>query len=261
MSPKHKPHWEQKQASYANIDVGNLIPCFVCNVKCFKARYSQTQLSRYQEALVKELHGGPKAPLPRCRNCTPESNAELYCVGCRVSKDLSFFSKQQRKKPDDARCHNCQQEVEDRVPSLDAALEEERIRDDEIRGKLMSGSVISSIAGSVLGSQSQSQGQPSSTSGIFMPNDRDSAWGGERVSDHPASPTGTEVSSARSTTSHGNSTYARSGSKNSFANVTAYNAPAKARVMYQLEREERQRQEAQMGNRYDESDDDGEWEM
>ncbi|OAL35388.1 hypothetical protein AYO20_05238 [Fonsecaea nubica] len=261
MPQKQRPQWERKQQSYANVEIGNLITCLVCNVKCFKARYSQNQLAKYQEALAKELHGGPEAKLPRCRNCTPESTAELFCTGCRLTKDLSFFSKQQRKKPDEARCLNCQQELEDRVPSLDAALEEERIRDDEIRSRHMSGSVISGIAGSVAGSQSQPQAQSASASEIFMPDDRDSAWGGSRASDRPTSPTSTEISSSRSATSYTTSVDANSVSKNSFAKPPAYYAPAKARVMYQLEREERQKQEAQMGNRYDDSDDDDEWEM
>ncbi|KIX97289.1 uncharacterized protein Z520_06741 [Fonsecaea multimorphosa CBS 102226] len=248
--------------SFANVEIGNMIQCSVCKVKCFKARFSQTQLAKYQEALARYNHGrGPEPELPRCRKCTPESNSELYCVGCRMSKDLSFFSKQQRKKPDDARCLNCQQELEDRVPSLEAALEEERIRDDELRGKHISGSVVSSIAGSVLNSRSQSQGQSASASGIFMPNDRDSAWGNDAASARPPSPTETEHSSSRSTTSYTNSTYANSVSKHSFAKLPAYNAPINTRVMEQLEREERQKQEAQMGNRHDESDDGEEWEL
>ncbi|OAP55915.1 hypothetical protein AYL99_10067 [Fonsecaea erecta] len=261
MSRKQQPYWERKQQSYANIEIPNLIPCGVCNVKCFKARYSQNQLSKYQEARAKEIHGGPKATLPRCRNCTPESLAELHCVGCRTSKDLSFFSKQQRKKPDTARCYNCQQELEDRVPSLEAALEEERIRDDELRGKHSSGSAISGVAGSVLSSQVQSQGHSASASSIFMPRDRESAWGGNAASERPPSPTNSELSSSRGASSYTNSTCANSVSKNSFARAVAYNAPAKERVMYQLEREERQKREVQMANRYDDSDDADEWEI
>ncbi|EXJ70889.1 uncharacterized protein A1O5_05881 [Cladophialophora psammophila CBS 110553] len=252
-------NWQNR---FTNVDVGTMIPCIACNVQCFRARFSQNQLTKYQEALAREMRGGPKAELPRCRNCTPEATAELYCTGCRVTKDLSFFSKQQRKKPDDAKCLNCQQEVEDRVPSLEAALEEERIRDDEIRGKHLSGSVMSSIAGSVISSRSQSQVQSASASGIYIVGDRDSAWGGDEGSIRPPSPTETELSSTRSTSSRANSGYAKSVSKNSFAKSPAYVAPAKARVMNQLEREERQRQEVQMGSRHgDSDDDDGEWEL
>ncbi|OAP54100.1 hypothetical protein AYL99_11635 [Fonsecaea erecta] len=101
---------------------------------------------------------------------------------------------------------------------------------DYVRGKHSSGSAISSLAGSALSSQAQSQIQSANAGGIFMLPDRDSAWGGDAASERPPSPTNSELSRSRSTSS-----YTDSVSQNTFARGSAYNAPAKQRVMPQLE--------------------------
>ncbi|KIW63309.1 hypothetical protein PV04_10165 [Phialophora macrospora] len=253
-SKKQRPYWERKQESFANVDTGPLIECVVCHVKCFQGRFSRSQLDKYKEALAKERRGGPPAELPRCASCTPKAVAELHCTGCRLTKDLSFFSKQQRKKPDDAKCMNCQQEIEDRLPSLDDALEEERIR-DEHRQRTAPGSTQSNASGSVIGSGVQSLAQSIDGDGIYLGHERQSAWGG--VSVRSQSPTNTDVSAPRSTSS-----YSGRGSRSNFAKSGAYNPPIQARVQNQLEREERQRQEAQMASKQDsDDDDDDEWEL
>ncbi|OCT54217.1 hypothetical protein CLCR_00299 [Cladophialophora carrionii] len=252
-SQKQRPYWERKQESFANVDTGPLIECTICHVKCFQGRFSRSQLDKYKEALARERRGGPPAELPRCASCTPKPVAELHCTGCRLTKDLSFFSKQQRKKPDDAKCMNCQQEIEDRLPHLDDALEEERIR-EEHRRQTAPSSTLSTVSGSASGSGVQSRAQSSNGDGIYLGEDRESAWGGMDV--RSQSPTNTEVSGSRSTSS-----YSGRGSRNNFAKQGAYNPPIQARVQNQLEREERQRQEAQMASKQDSSDDDDDWEL
>jgi hypothetical protein len=154
------------------------------------------------------------------------------------------------------KCMNCQQEIEDRVPYLDDALEEERIR-DEHRQRTAPGSTQSNASGSVIGSGVQSPAQSTDGDGIYLGHDGQSAWG--CVSVRSQSPTNTEASAPRTTSSYSGS---GRGSRNNFAKSGAYNPPIQARVQNQLEREERQRQEAQMASKEDsDDDDDDEWEL
>lgn len=104
---------------YANVDIGNMsvnltlslepilissprIECANCCRKQFRSRFSNNQLSKFQESTYKARRGGQPAELPRCRDCTAGNTIELKCAGCYVVKGLEFFAKQQRKNPDNA---------------------------------------------------------------------------------------------------------------------------------------------------------------
>ena len=106
---------------FANVDIGqtyvvfvspSLLPhhayliysieCSDCHRPCFQARFSNSQLNEYRQQVARQRRNGPIAKLPRCVKCTPQAMVELYCSDCRATKEISCFSKQQRKKPDDA---------------------------------------------------------------------------------------------------------------------------------------------------------------
>ncbi|KAK5070389.1 hypothetical protein LTS08_007770 [Lithohypha guttulata] len=73
----------------------------------------------------------PKAPikLPMCMACSPRSRDEMKCVMCNKVKALDFFSKAQRKKPDDA-------EKQDREADHDKEVQEVEIMQDLKRKEL-----------------------------------------------------------------------------------------------------------------------------
>lgn len=80
----------------------NRITCVSCGVSRFRARFSNNQIRKYQEAIVRQQHNGPPASLPRCSDCTTGNVVELTCQGCQVTKGVDFFSSNQRKTPDNA---------------------------------------------------------------------------------------------------------------------------------------------------------------
>jgi hypothetical protein len=150
------------------------------------------------------------------------------------------------------KCINCQQEIEDRVPELDSAIEEERIRNEYRRGATSS-SIFTSVGSSVAASRTRAQTQSTFGPGIYQ-DDRESAWGGATRSGRSPSPTDFEFSTARLPSS-----YARSGSNN-FADISAYAPTVQTRVAKQMDREARNQRQADMTRVADEEcdSDDGE---
>ncbi|KAI1625943.1 Stc1 domain-containing protein [Exophiala viscosa] len=256
---------------YANVDVGNMIECANCCRKQFRSRYSNNQLSKFQESTYKARRGGQPAELPRCRDCTAGNTIELKCAGCYVIKGLEFFSKQQRKNPDNAKCIPCQQAIEDLVPDLRAANEEERIKEasqnrraNPFPGMSNIGSTLPSMNDSLPGSGNRSQAPSGGSGEVMIVQDRTSAWGGESVTTssivsgyHPRSTSG---ESQYSTPLTGSTTATTRGG---FHKQGAYKASAYDRAMTQLQREDLLRQEAQAARTRDDDDDedDGEWEL
>lgn len=112
--------------------------------------------------------------------------------------------------------------------------------------------------GSVAGSALLSQTQSVNGDGVYMPDDRASAWGEFAESVRSPSPTKSTstVSAPRSV-----SVYSQASGNSGFHKQGAYRAPAQARVASIMHREEIQRQEAQLGSRRDDSDDDEEFEL
>ncbi|KAJ9605477.1 hypothetical protein H2200_010134 [Cladophialophora chaetospira] len=251
-SEKQQPYWARKQESFDNVDIGQRIQCRECRVPCFRARFSQRPLQVYREAVAWQMRGGPPAELPRCIGCTPQAAAELRCNGCRNTLPLGSFSGRQRQNPDGAHCINCVQEMEDRLPGLDDQLiEEEMIQENRARDAATSNAT--SVVNSFTGSRSHTQPPSATFDGIYM-DERDSAWAGGSV--RSPSPTNTEVSVQRSTSSYSG---AGPGS-NAFARQGAWVAPATARVQTRLAREDRREAEAQGANNREDSDDE-DWEM
>jgi hypothetical protein len=152
------------------------------------------------------------------------------------------------------KCVPCVQEIEDRVPNLTAAVEEERIRDEE-RRRMDTDSAVNSTTGSYFDSRSQSQVQSTNGDGIYIVSERGSTWGGESV--RSPSPTNTEVSISKTVSHYSGSA---SGTRNGFAKQPAYRPPIRERIQNQVELENRQRRDAQMATNQDdyETDSSGE---
>ncbi|EXJ90853.1 hypothetical protein A1O1_03958 [Capronia coronata CBS 617.96] len=250
---------------YDNVDIGTMVKCGVCNVNRFVGRYSNNQRQRYQEAVFREQHGGPRAPRPTCLQCTPGNVQEMKCTGCGIIKTLDAFSKAQRKKPDHAKCIGCQQEILDRVPNLADAVEEEVIREEyttrraeAFAGMSNMGSTLPSVSGSA------SQAPSTTASGGILLAGSAQPWGANpapallsatgSISDTEESVVARTAPRAASTYSSNN--YARGG----FARQGAYRAPTEARVLNQIHREEMQQQQFQAGSRREDSDDESDFE-
>ncbi len=64
--------------------------------------YSKRQLSTVNFKISRGIHVSPFNANVKCRNCTGEQLAELTCTVCGELKDMTQYSRAQRKKPDDA---------------------------------------------------------------------------------------------------------------------------------------------------------------
>ncbi|KAK4948550.1 hypothetical protein LTR10_012554 [Elasticomyces elasticus] len=264
---------------YDNVDVGNMIECANCCRKQFRSRYSNNQISKFQENTYRARRSGQPAELPRCRDCTAGNVIELKCAGCYVIKSLESFAKTQRKNPDDAKCIGCQQDIQDLVPHLRDANDEERIKEDYSQnrhknpfpGMSSLGSVLPSMNSSIPGSGNGSQAPSRGTGEVLIVQDRTSAWGGSSVV-RSSSPTSSTVSAYNPRSTSGQSQYSTplTGSMHSTATTRggfhkqgAYKPSAYDRAMTQIQREDLSKQGAQAARTTDEDDDEdlGAWEL
>ncbi|KAK5443472.1 hypothetical protein LTS15_010617 [Exophiala xenobiotica] len=259
---------------YANVDVGISIECANCSRKLFRSRYSNNQIQKFQENVYHARRGGAAAELPRCRDCTAGNTVELKCTGCFYTKSIDYFSKTQRKDPDNAKCTNCQQEILDRLPSLKDSVEEEQIREDYRAGRAgpfpgMSsvGSALPSIDGSVTGSRNNSHVQSVTSDGrVKIVEDGESAWGNNQSTVHSPSPTTSTVSgynarpASKFSAPRFASAYSTGTNRGGFHKTGAYQPSTHDRVRVQLQREDMQKNQTQVSTR-DESDDEDEWEL
>ncbi|KIX04059.1 uncharacterized protein Z518_07612 [Rhinocladiella mackenziei CBS 650.93] len=263
---------------FDNVDIGQTIRCSVCNKNLILQRFSGNQLKKYKEAVFHERRAGVPAPLPRCTTCTAGNVVELYCTVCRTTLPVDFFSRNHRSKPDQAKCRNCQQGIEDQVPGLREAVEEEEIREEfeakrpgPFSGMSSVGSALPSISGSVSGSGRQSQAASTTGDGVYMGQygeDHESAWGGRVPTDRSPSPASTAVSglSGYPTRSTSESSFLRTGStyssgtaRGGFHKQGAYKPSANDRVLNRIQRDDvHQQQKSQAGSKEDGSDDESE---
>ncbi|KIW58543.1 hypothetical protein, variant [Exophiala xenobiotica] len=271
---KHKPHWQRKQESYANVDVGISIECANCSRKLFRSRYSNNQIQKFQEKVYHARRGGEAAELPRCRDCTADNRVELKCTGCMFTKGIDCFAKAQRKDPDNAKCFPCQQEIQDRLPDLKESVEEEQIREDYRAGRLgpfpgMSsvGSALPSIDGSITDSRNKSHVQSVTSDGrVRIVQDGESAWGDNRSTARSTSPTMSTVSGYKAhpvsdlSAPRVASAYSTGTNRRGFHKTAAYKASTQERVFSQIQREDVHKNQTQVSNR-DISDDEEEWEL
>ncbi len=89
--------WQRSEAKWAR---------FLClDCKKFKApaQYSNKQLNDYRFKIHTRQHVTNISAQLRCRHCTGEQTHELQCTGpCALWKCLEDFSKNQRKRPENA---------------------------------------------------------------------------------------------------------------------------------------------------------------
>lgn len=237
-------------------------------------RFSETQLKKYKERLYHASRGGPAASTPTCRECTPGNVVELKCTGCLVTKSLDLFAAAQRRKPDEAKCTNCMQETLDRVPDLEEAAEEERIR--EARRSHASSSLpplsneasaVASRSGPASGSELRSQPYSVNANGVLIAPDHESAWGGKTPTHRSSSPTNTTVSEddyhLRGQSNPGTNSIhsSRPPARSGFIKQGAAKTSVLQRVENREQREQRQMQECQGATAHDDDDDDDEWEL
>ncbi|KAL2414124.1 hypothetical protein ABEF94_004727 [Exophiala dermatitidis] len=247
---------------YANVDVGQKIRCGVCNANCVPSRFSQNQMRKYQEAIQRQRLGGPKAAPPSCTRCTPGNVQELTCTGCRIVKTLDHFAKAQRRKPDDAKCIPCQQEISDRVPDFPTALEEEQIRQDYLNGRsdafgTMStmGSALPSVSGGVPIAAYDFEDPVAAAGQVILGNDENEAWEGSSMAGKSSvhnGTTGFEHPPTTPVTASRAASVLSSGNTRGFAKQNAVKSTVQDRVHTRVQREIAQ--EYQAGPREDESD-------
>ncbi|KIW14076.1 hypothetical protein PV08_06857 [Exophiala spinifera] len=252
------------QSSLNNVDVGNIIECANCSRKLFRSRFSNNQFKKFQSEVLHARRGGPPAKLPRCHECTAGNVMELKCTSCGYTKAIDFFSGQQRRNPDEAKCINCQQEIQDRLPGLKESAEEEQIRLelranrlDPLSGMSSIGSSLPSATGSIAPSQGGYQKSLTTDGRVRVPRQAQSEWGDSQLSRGSSSSAGSEFPGrwANST-----SEYPAVISNRGFDRVGAYKPPVSERARHQLDREQIQKAQAELGTQ-EESDADEDWEL
>lgn len=170
------------------------------------------------------------------------------------------------------KCRHCQQEIDDRLPGLEDALEEEQIREEhrpenQAQFPAMSSvaSALPSAVGSISEAESKSDMQSTVSNGVMIMPERESAWGGRA---HTVRSMSTDTSpseyraqslSEYSTPATG-SVYSNKTAKGGFHKMGAYKVGTEARVMNQMQREKALFQESQTGSKRDSSDDE-DWEL
>ncbi|RMZ82495.1 hypothetical protein DV737_g2004, partial [Chaetothyriales sp. CBS 132003] len=161
------------------------IRCGSCNKMLNRARFSNTALSKYQSALFaarsrSKASGVADVRQPNCRDCTGGGRQEMFCQGCQKTFGLDRFSKNQRRKPDNAHCWDCVQASEDRVGDVKEAIEEQKILETLENPSATSAAAFNT--GSLQGALSSLNKQYSANSGHSyaghsgVSNDSDAVW-------------------------------------------------------------------------------------
>ncbi|WEW57237.1 hypothetical protein PRK78_002702 [Emydomyces testavorans] len=93
------------------------VKCKVCKKIRSQNAFSKRQLEELRKAMLKCGTTGLDGPgYAGCRNCISHQTVELTCCVCDKTKPLEYFSKTQRRDPDNARCTNCVQGLLDAEP-------------------------------------------------------------------------------------------------------------------------------------------------
>ncbi len=166
------------------------------------------------------------------------------------------------------------QETLDRVPDLQEAAEEERIREarrsersTNLPAMSTEASALASLSGPPSGSELRSQPQSINQNGVLISPDHGSAWGGLTRSVRSSSPDNSTVSggdyplSGHSNLGTNSVHSSRPPARGGFHKQGAAKTSVLQRVENQLQREERQMQECQGASTHADDDDDEEWEL
>ncbi|TGZ84553.1 hypothetical protein EX30DRAFT_337067 [Ascodesmis nigricans] len=97
------------------------IKCYVCKRDKTIDQYANVQLKRYQDTIYNPYAPAgrcTKDPKTTCKACTPGQTQELFCHICLQTMKLDKFSKNQRDKPDKARCIKCVERHLDTEPDF-----------------------------------------------------------------------------------------------------------------------------------------------
>ncbi|EEP81597.1 predicted protein [Uncinocarpus reesii 1704] len=118
-------YFEQRQfsdGSSARTNLGKRVKCKICKKIRSANAFSKRQLEELRKAMLKHGATGLNGPgYAGCRACITHQVVELTCCVCDKTKALEFFSKNQRRDPDSARCTNCVQGQMDTEPVMDDA--------------------------------------------------------------------------------------------------------------------------------------------
>lgn len=162
----------------ARVTIPDKIKCVQCKRNFMHAKFSKKQINEYRQQLLLNQNN---AKPPKCRQCVGSPADELTCHRCDLTKGLSAFTKVQRRNPDTALCKDCQQEVSDQEPGIDAALQEEEILNSQKSIGSYSLSNYSSLWGSLaaLNSRTGDSGAESADGPTTSPNNQLSRFGAQ----------------------------------------------------------------------------------
>ncbi|KAI1980493.1 hypothetical protein LOZ39_000109 [Ophidiomyces ophidiicola] len=118
MPPRVGFDFEAYQAALKKVELPDKVKCKVCKKIRPQQAFSKRQLEEFRKVIAK--HGaGVLSAHAACRSCTGQQVVELTCYVCDKTKTLEYFSKNQRRDPDSARCTNCVQGHLDSEPIME----------------------------------------------------------------------------------------------------------------------------------------------
>ncbi|KAL1989723.1 hypothetical protein VTN49DRAFT_6920 [Thermomyces lanuginosus] len=136
------------------------IKCAACHKNRMQAAFSNSQLNRLRQAIVRKGQEGIIGCPIRCRTCVGGPPTELACIVCLKTKPLTEFAKNQRHDPDRARCCNCVQDQLDLDPWADHELDDQATISTE---STAGSTVLAGQTSNSLGEDAYSTAAPSSS--------------------------------------------------------------------------------------------------
>ncbi|KAJ9664883.1 hypothetical protein H2201_004935 [Coniosporium apollinis] len=111
------------------------IKCNRCHRNKAPGNYSNKQLAPLRYNIAKSgRNGSISSHQLTCRMCTGAQVTELHCYMCGKDKGLEAFAKQQRRRPDHAKCWDCMNEQLALEPEGDDVVDD-CIDDDDVDGE------------------------------------------------------------------------------------------------------------------------------
>nr|KMM70616.1 hypothetical protein CPAG_06927 [Coccidioides posadasii RMSCC 3488] len=129
MPPYSGFDFEAQKRALERTHLPDKIKCKICKKIRGANAFSKRQLEELRKAILKNGATGLNGPgYAGCRSCISHQTVELTCCVCDKTKPLEYFSKNQRKDPDNARCTNCVQGYLDIEPVME---DSKLLTDDE----------------------------------------------------------------------------------------------------------------------------------